>query len=123
MGKEEDSTSDASSAPSQTCNPVPNQSKPKSKQEQWDGVSKSVPETPNESSTIYQQPNKLSLFEPDVLASTKSQNNISSIENTYIPVAPPRRKKKGKTKTPNTLPVSFFILFYNAIDFILNVIF
>ena len=111
MGKEEDSTSDASSAPSQTCNPVPIEPKPKCKQEQWDGVSKSVPETPNESSTIYQQPNNLSLFEPDVLASTKSQNNISSIENTYIPVAPPRRKKKGKTKTPNTLPVSLLFCY------------
>lgn len=58
---------------------------------------------------------KLTLQEPDVIASTKS--NGKSPDNSQQecplpppqkPVAPPRRKKKSKPQTPSDLAVRFF---------------
>lgn len=54
------------------------------------------------------------LQEPDVIASTK--NNGKSMEDVAIPgvpVAPPRRKKKTKTSTPNDLAVRFIAIIFS----------
>lgn len=60
-----------------------------------------------------EEPSSVKLQEPDVIASTKANSNISipiasniSTVADSAPVAPPRRKKKGKSQVPpSSLPV------------------
>lgn len=50
------------------------------------------------------------LQEPDVIASTKNSSNngksLDSIAEACVPIAPPRKKKKGNMKTPHSITVS-----------------
>lgn len=53
------------------------------------------------------------LQEPDVIASTKTNGKTSMEPHQDVaPVAPPRRKKKGKPHTPTELAVNIFIFIW-----------
>ena len=60
-----------------------------------------------------EEPSSVKLQEPDVIASTKANSNTTISNSSNIntvadsaPVAPPRKKKKGKPQVPpSTLPV------------------